>query len=130
MWRLTCLSLFDEVEPLLPHLHPGDAFSRQVRVDGGELATDGFVLDDLFDGRPQLLHALNALVLECIFDRILTLVALCRTTCAVFQNFQDDICLQLSPLQGSLIHEQKSLGRSIAIIWQIDKGAVAAGGGL
>ena len=61
MWRLTGLSLFDEVEPLLPHLHPGDAFSRQVRVDGGELATDGAVLDDLRDGSPHLLHALNTI---------------------------------------------------------------------
>ena len=56
--------VFDEVEPLLPHLHPSDAFSRQVRVDGGELATDGEVVDDLLDGRPHLLHALNALVHE------------------------------------------------------------------
>ena len=57
--QLTCFS--DEVEPLLPHLYPGDAFSRQVRVDAGKLATDGAVVDDLLDGCPPLLHALNAL---------------------------------------------------------------------
>ena len=54
----------DEVEPLLPHLNPDDTFSCQVMVDRGELATDGVVVDDLLDGRPHLLHALNPLILE------------------------------------------------------------------
>ena len=76
-WYFGC----DEVEPLLPHLHPGDAFSRQVRVDGGELATDGVEVDDLLDGCP---HLLNVLVLEGILNRILALVAPSRTTSAVF----------------------------------------------
>ena len=40
---LTCTSALDKEEPLLPHLNLGDALSRQVRVDGGELATDKVV---------------------------------------------------------------------------------------
>ena len=44
--------LCNKVKPLLAHLHPGDALSRQVRVDGGELATDVVVVDDLLDGCP------------------------------------------------------------------------------
>ena len=99
MWKFTCLSLCDEVEPLLPHLHLGDAFSRQVGVYGGELATDGFELDDLLDGCSQLVHALNALVSKCFVDRILTLVAPSRATSAVFDDLQDDVRLQLPPLQ-------------------------------
>ena len=83
LWKLTWFFLFDELEPLLPHLHPGDAFSHQVRVDGGELATDGLVVDDLLDGRPHLLHALNALVLKCFVDSKLALVALGRATSAI-----------------------------------------------
>ena len=111
MWKFTWFSLYDEVEPLLPHLHPGDAFCRQVRVDGGELATDGVVLDDLLDGCTQLLHALNSLVKECVIDGIFALVAPCRTSGAVFDNLQDDIHLQPPPPQRFLIHEKKSLGR-------------------
>ena len=63
---LTWSIVSDEVEPLLARLHAGDAFSRQVRVDGGELATDGFVVDDLLDGSPKPLHThtiLNAFVI-------------------------------------------------------------------
>ena len=59
------------MEPLLPHLNPGDAFSSQVRVDGGELATDGVVVDDLFDGCSYLLPALNAFEGECSIKSIL-----------------------------------------------------------
>ena len=53
------LSLFGkEVKPLRAHLHPGDALSRQVRVDGGELATEGLVVDDPFDGSSNVFYAL------------------------------------------------------------------------
>ena len=62
------MTVCDEEEPLLPHLYLGDALSRQVRVDGGELAMDGVLVDDLLDGRSHLLHALNALVAECLFN--------------------------------------------------------------
>ena len=78
----------DEVEPLLPHLHPGDAFSRQVRVDGGELATDGLEVDDLLDGCPHLLHALNVLVPQYRRYCIFALVTLGRATSAIFEYFQ------------------------------------------
>ena len=105
------LSDSDEVEPLLPHLNPCDAFSRQVRVYGGELATDGVVLDDLLDGCSQLLHALNALVHERFLYCILALVAPSRATSAVFDDLQDDVRLQLPPLQRFFAHEKKSLGR-------------------
>ena len=43
---LTWIIVSHEVEPLFPHLHPGDAFSRQVRVDGREFTTEASVLDD------------------------------------------------------------------------------------
>ena len=61
-WILTCWAASIEVEPLLAHLHPGDALSRQVRVDRGELATDGEVVDDLLYCLPQILVAVNTLV--------------------------------------------------------------------
>ena len=38
---------------------PGDALGRQVRVDRGELATDGVELDDLPDRCSYLLHCRN-----------------------------------------------------------------------
>ena len=56
------MTVCDEEEPLLPHLNLGDALSLQVRVDGGELATDGEVVGDLLDGFPQILRAVNTLV--------------------------------------------------------------------
>ena len=59
------MTVCDEEEPLLPHLNLGDALSLQVRVDGGELATEGLIVDDLLEGWSNLLHALNALVQEC-----------------------------------------------------------------
>ena len=43
-------------------------------------------MDDLLDGRPHLLHALNFLVLERFFDRILALIAPSRATSAVFKD--------------------------------------------
>ena len=77
------------MEPFFLHLHPSDAFSRQVRVDGGELATESPMLDDLLDGSPQLLHAPNVCVdkefLYCKF----ALVTLGGATSAIFQYFQD-----------------------------------------
>ena len=76
-----------EVEPLLPHLHPGDAFSRQVRVDGGELATDGVVLDDLLDGSPHAFHAFNAFVAKWSINGKLALVAPGGATSAIFDYF-------------------------------------------
>ena len=52
------------MEPFLAHLHPVDALRRQVRVDGGELVTDGVVVRDLLDGCPQIISAVNTLVLK------------------------------------------------------------------
>ena len=49
-------------------------------MDGGELATDGHVVDDLLDGSPHLLHALNALVLEFIVHCEFALVTPGRAT--------------------------------------------------
>ena len=60
-------------------------------MDGGELATDGAVVDDLLDGCPQFLHALKVLVLECAFKCILALVAPSGATSAVFQNLGEYI---------------------------------------
>ena len=111
LWKLTWFFLFDELEPLLPHLHPGDAFSHQVRVDGGELASDGREVDDLLDGRPHLPLALNALVAECHVDSILALVTPGGATSAVFQHLQKDIGVQLLPLQCMISHEKESLTR-------------------
>ena len=111
----------DEVEPLLPHLHPGDAFSRQVRVDGGELATDGEVVDDLLDGRSQLVHVFNILVHENLLHCKLDLVARGGATSAIFENFQEDVNLQLAPTQHLVIHEKKSLGnRKVVLGWSPD----------
>ena len=50
--KYTCWVASDEVQPLLGHFHPDDALSRQVTVDGEELATNGVVVDDLIDSRP------------------------------------------------------------------------------
>ena len=79
------------MEPLLTHLHLGDPFTFQVRVDGGELATDGPVLDDLVDGCPQNLHALNACVLKHLLYCKLALVTPCRAASAIFEYFQEDV---------------------------------------
>ena len=103
----TCFCDFDKVKPLLPHLHPGDAFSRQVRVDGGELATDFVVVHHLLDGWPHLLHTINTLG---AIDHKLALITSGRATSAVFQNFQEHIGLQFLRLKGSITHEEKSLG--------------------
>ena len=84
----TCWIVFDEVEPLLAHLHPGDALSRQVRVDGGELATEGMVVDDLLEGRPQILGAVNTLVYKYLVNSKLHLVASCWAISAVFQDLE------------------------------------------
>ena len=108
---LTWFIVSDEVEPLLPHLHPGDAFSRQVGVDGGELATDGAEVDDLLDGRPHLLHALNLLVAQNSVNGILALVTSGRAVSAVFQYLQCDIDLQFHPHQCLISHEEESLTR-------------------
>ena len=67
-------------------------------MDGGELATDRLVVDDLLEGCPHLLHASDALVLEGIVDRILALVTPGRAASAVFQNLEDDVHIQLPPL--------------------------------
>ena len=88
-----------EEEPLLPHLHSRDALSRQVRMDGGELATDGVVVDDLLDGCPHLLHALNAFVNEDSVNGEFALVTPGRATSAVFQDFQLNKGVVYSPLQ-------------------------------
>ena len=84
----TCLFLCDEVKPFLPHLHPGDAFCRQVRVDRGELATESIVLDDLLQGCSHLLHALDAVVHELSVNGKLTLITFDGAVSAVFQNFE------------------------------------------
>ena len=60
-------------------------------MDGGELATDGGVVDDLLDGRPQPLNALNALVCKDLLYCKFALVTLGRATSAVFQNFHQYI---------------------------------------
>ena len=78
----------DEVEPLIPHLHPGDAFSRQVRVDRGELATEGVVLDDLLHSCSHLPHAFDAAVCKLSVNGKLTLITFDGAVSAVFQNFE------------------------------------------
>ena len=86
----TCLFLCDEVEPFLPHFHPDedDAYSCQVRVDGGELATEGVVLDDLLHSCSHLLHALDAVVCKLSVNGKLTLITFDGAVSAVFQNFE------------------------------------------
>ena len=103
--------LCNKVEPLLAHLHPGDALSRQVRVDGGELATDGEVVDDFLEGRPQILGAVNAFVPKNIVDCIFLLVASCWAVSAVFQDLEKNIGVHLPSLQGFISHEKKCLRR-------------------
>ena len=63
----------DKLEPCILHHHPGDALGRQVRVDRGELATDGVELDDLPDRCSYPLHCRNERVWECPFNGKLAL---------------------------------------------------------
>ena len=109
------------MKPLHAHLHPGDALSRQVKVDGGELATDGEVVDDLLDGRLQVVHAFNLIVQKNLLHCKLDLVACGRATSAIFENFQEDVNLQLAPTQYLVLHEKKSLGnRKAGLGWSPD----------
>ena len=57
-------------------------------MDRGELATDPVEVDDLLDGCPYLVHALNALVAEDSVDGKLALVTPDGATSAVFQDLQ------------------------------------------
>ena len=84
----TCLFLCDEVEPFLPHFHPDDAYCRQVRVDGGELATEGVVLDDLLHSCSHLPHAFDAAVCKLSVNGKLTLITFDGAVSAVLQNFE------------------------------------------
>ena len=104
------MTVCDEEEPLLPHLNLGDALSRQVRVDGGELATDGVVVDEFLEGCSQLVHPFNVPVRKNLLHCKLDLVARGGATSAIFENFQEDVSLQLEPTQHVVTHEKKSLG--------------------
>ena len=86
--KLTCWLSCEELDPVLDHLHPGDAFSQQVRMDGGELATEGLEVDNLLDGRHHLFHCLNPLVVQCSVKRKFALVTSGRAASRVFQYLQ------------------------------------------
>ena len=85
-WR-QLTSLPGEVQPIVPDLHPGDALGPEVAVDGGELAPDGPVVDDLPQGGSKLVTG-RLSVYQHIIHGILALVALGRAAGAELENLE------------------------------------------
>ena len=50
--KVTCAK--DEMKSLLPHVHPDNALSPQLRVNRGELSPKSFVVDHLLDSLAQI----------------------------------------------------------------------------
>ena len=98
------------MESILSNLHPGDAFGQQVGMDGEELATEGLKVDDLLDGRSQLIHCLNPLIVQRSVKRKFALVTLGRAASAVFQYLQQDVRLQFLGHQRVVVHKKQGLG--------------------
>ena len=96
--KFTCVT--DEVKPLLPHLNPDDALSLQLRVDGGELSSECFIVDHFLDIAPKF-SIIHISIHEYIIDSIFTLIALCRASSAKLQDFDQDIDIEFEASKGT-----------------------------
>ena len=98
------------MKPLLPNFHPDDALSPQLRVDGGELSSESFEVDNFLD-QVSKFSIDHISIPEDMIDSIFALVALCRATSAKLQDFDQDINIELAAFKSFVAKEEQALER-------------------
>ena len=106
---LTLYSVPEETQSLVGDLHPGDALCQEVRVDGGELASDVSVLEHGPQGGSQVSTGdISDVMQHCYLE----LDALCTGCGECLDHLCQHINISLPASQCMVPHEEEALGKA------------------
>ena len=102
----------NKVKSLLPHVHPDDALSPQLRVNRGELSPKSLMVDHILDSFAQLFSSHN-LIFQHLIDSKFALVALDRATSAKLKNLDEHVNVVVEATKSIVIKEEQALKRKV-----------------
>ena len=116
---VTCVS--NEMKSPLPHVHPDDALSPQLRVNRGELSPKSLIVDHILHSLAQVFSS-HILILQDMANSKFALVALGRATSTKLENLDVHINMVVEATKSCVVKEEQALNKEsqgIGIFGQI-----------
>ena len=96
------------MKSLIPHVHPDNALSPQLRVNRGELSSKSVIVDHIPDSLAQLFYS-HSSICQDIADSKFALVALGRATSAKLKNLDQHVNIVFEAIKSSVVKEEQAL---------------------